>query len=347
VEASRVKAARITAKGQAEVYDAPEPEPGPGEALVRIRQCGICGSDLHVYRSAWKPGGKLGHEICGLVEALGEGVEGPAPGTRVCAECFRHCGDCAPCRSGDYNLCESISYLDEARHSGMAEKAVLPAGSLYAAPESFTDAQVMAVEPVAVSFRAVSRTGVGPGEGLGIIGAGTIGLLCVAAGRAAGAAPVVVLAKHPHQAALAEELGADRAVMVGEEKPAEAMRDLETGGKLHAVVETVALGTSLSTALAVVRKQGRVVVVAGITRPVLAALGPLVGGEVRITGSSCYATTDGRPDFAHAMDLIQSGAVPVDRLVTHTFPLERIEEAFGVAADKSSGSVKVAVRMTG
>ena len=340
-----MKAASIREKGVVELIDVPDPRPGPGQALVRPLQCGICGSDLHVYRGAWKGGGKLGHEVCAVVEELGEGLAGPPPGTRVCAECFYHCGQCRFCRQGDYNLCESISYLDAPEHSAMAERAVLPAGSLFAVPDELSDAAAMLVEPMAVSFHAVRRTGVSRGASIGIIGAGTIGLLCVVTARAAGASPIIVAAKHPHQAALARELRADRVVSIGEEKPADAMRHPETGEKLDAAIDAVALGTTFSTALSVVRRQGSVVVVAGITRPLLSALGPLVGGELRVTGSSCYGTTDGEPDFGHAIRLIATGAVPVDRLVTHTLPLEQVAEAFRIADDKSTGAVKVAVRV--
>lgn len=337
-----MRAAKVTAKARVELVDVPDPVPGPAEVLVRIRQCGICGSDLHVYRGEWSIETKVGHEICGVVERRGEGATRLAEGTRVCAECFSHCGKCRSCVAGDYNLCESILFLPGLEHSGLAEKAVLPAHALFRVPESFSDAEAMMLEPLAVAFRAVSRAGVGPEARVGIIGAGTIGLLCAAAARAAGASRIVIAARHAHQAALATKLGADDAVLVGQKDYTQAMR--ESGG-LDAVIDAAASGTSFSAALSVARNHGRVVLVGGITRPMLVSLSPLQKRELKVTGSECYGLTKGKPDFAHAIELIQSGRVNAGRLVTHTVPFENVDEAFRTASDKSTGSIKVAVRM--
>jgi len=340
-----MRVARVKAKGQLELADMPVPEPGPGQVQVRMLQCGICGSDLHVYRAEWSVDSRIGHEICAVVERLGPGVSGPAPGTRVCAECFSHCGRCRYCLQGDHNLCESISFLGRHEHSGMAERPVLPAEALYAVPDSFTDAQAMMAEPLAVAFRAVSRGGAGRGASIGIIGAGTIGLLCLAAARAAGASHVTVVAKHAHQANMARELGADAVVMSTDQNAADALRG--PGGGLDAAVDAVARGNSLSSALAAVRNQGRVVLVGGVTRPLIVNAAPVVARELGVTGSQCYATTRGKPDLLCAMELIRTGQVNVEALVTHVLPLERVDEAFRIASDKSTGCIKVAVRMAG
>lgn len=340
-----MRAAKVTEKGKVQLVDIPEPEPGPGQVRVRMLQGGICGSDLHVYRAEWSIDSKIGHEICGVVDKLGEDVSGPAEGMRVCAECFSHCGECRFCRQGDYNLCESISFLGKLEHSGLAEKAILPAHTLYEAPESLSDDEVMMVEPTAVAFRAAGRAGAAQGRSLGVIGGGTIGLLCAAAGKAAGAEPVFLVAKHAHQQGMAGELGVDTVVMTDEGKLGDVVRRSELGRGLDAVIDTVGRGTSFSIALAAAGKQGRVVLVAGITRPLLSALGPLVGREIEVTGSQCYALTDGKPDFVWAMELIRSGRVDAGRLVTHTLPLEQVDRAFQVANDKASGSIKVAVRI--
>ena len=341
-----MRAARIAQKGTVEIISTPEPAPGPGEVLVRVIECGICGSDLHVYRGEWSAGSKIGHEICGVVERAGPDVAGLPPGTRVCAECFSHCGACRFCRRGDYNLCEAISFLPGIEHSGFAEKATLPAQALYRAPESLSDAQVMLVEPTAVAFRAVSRAGAGPGASLAVLGAGTIGLLCAAVARAAGASPVAVAAKHPHQAQMAEALGADFVVRIGEKSATQALTEAAAGRGFDAAVDTVARGASFSTALAAVRRRGRVVLVGGVTRPLLLNAGPLEDRELEVTGSQCYALTNGKPDFQSAIELIESGRVPAANLVTHTMPLEGAGEAFRIANDKSSGAIKVAVRMS-
>jgi (R,R)-butanediol dehydrogenase/meso-butanediol dehydrogenase/diacetyl reductase len=181
-----MRVARIVEKGKVELVEAPEPEPGPGQVRIRMLECGICGSDLHAYRGEWA-GAKTGHEICGIVDVLGEGVDGPPVGTRICAECFGHCGECDFCRAGDYNLCESVSYAGWQDHGHLADKTLSPATSLFPVPEEFSDTDAMMVEPLAVAFRAVVRAGPVDGASVAVLGAGTIGLLCAAVAKARGA----------------------------------------------------------------------------------------------------------------------------------------------------------------
>jgi threonine dehydrogenase-like Zn-dependent dehydrogenase len=337
-----MKAAIVTDKRVVALTDAPVPELRPGFVRVRVRQCGICGSDLHIFRGHWR-GGKLGHEVCGVVEEVAEGVTGIAPGTRICAECFGHCDACRFCRSGDYNRCESISWYGWQEHGALAEWACFPAGAVFAVPESLSDSEVAMVEPMAVAFRAVHRAGVGPGCSMGIVGAGTIGLLCVGAAKAAGAERIVAVARHAHQAEAARRMGADEVALLGADNPADVLGPEHT---VDVAIDTVAAGTSFSTALAAVRAGGRMALVGGVTRPVMAALAPLVEREVELTGSQCYAMTDGRPDFQWAIDLIASGRVDAGSLVTHVVPLDDVAEAFRLADDKASGAIKVVVRVS-
>jgi threonine dehydrogenase-like Zn-dependent dehydrogenase len=205
--------------------------------------------------------------------------------------------------------------------------------------------QAAMVEPLAVAFRAVSRALVKAGDSVAVIGGGTIGLLCAAVARARGASPTFLAAKYPHQAGKAAELGVTRPLLAAEGDPREAILG-QTGGRgVDAAIDTVAVGTSLSTAISVVARKGRLVEVGGASRPLLAALYPLVSREIQMTGSSCYAVTEGRRDFEWAMDLIAEGKVNVCTLITHTFPLARVAEAFRTAADKKTGSIKVMVSM--
>jgi len=339
-----MRAATIARAGKAALVDVDPPVPGPGQVLVRVGLCGICGSDLHTYRGEVAARFKIGHEICGLVEALGEGADGPGVGQRVCAECFSHCGRCRFCRDGSYNLCEHYSHMGGLVHGALAERIVLPAHALYPAPPGLSDEQVMMVEPLAVAFRAVARAG--KPQSLAILGAGTVGLLCAAVARARGVENIVVLAKYPHQARMAAELGADRVVMLGEQDALAAMGDERRGRGPDAVIDTVVAESSISLAMALPGNQGRVVLVGESHRALPTLIRPVVRHELEVTGSCCYGTTEGRPDFAWALELIESGAVAVEKLVTHTFALDDIDAAFRVANDKRTGSIKVAVAVS-
>ncbi|NLW49794.1 MAG: alcohol dehydrogenase catalytic domain-containing protein [Candidatus Brocadiaceae bacterium] len=336
-----MKIALVPDKQAVRLIDAPVPRPPAGCVRVRVRACGICGSDLHIFRGHWR-NGKLGHEVCGVVDQVADDVTDLAPGTRVCAECFGHCGQCVFCRSGRYNHCPSISWYGWQEHGAMAEYTCFPARSVFAVPDALSDAEAVMVEPLAVAFHAVRRAHLEPGSAVGIVGAGTIGLLCAATARTQGAGRVVVVARHAHQAEAARRLGADDVALIGRDNPAEV---LGPDRMVDAAIDTVAAGTSFSTALAAVRSCGRMVLVGGVTRPIMAALAPLVDREIELTGSQCYAVTDGKPDFQWAIELIASGRVDAGGLVTHTFPLADVEEAFHTAADKTTGATKVVVQM--
>ena len=336
-----VRAVKLAQKGLVQIVNLDVPRPGPDEVLLRVTNCGICGSDLHAYRGAWGGNSFPGHELCATVEVAGPDVRGLSPGQRVVAECFAHCGKCAACTRGDYNLCQAQRYFPGRPAGGMAEEVVYPAGSLFAVPEAFSDAQAAMVEPLAVAWRAVARAEVSGGESIAVIGAGTIGLLCAWVCAARGASHVFLLAKHPHQAQKARELGVAEPILPQDGNPQEIIAG--RAGGVDAAIDCAAAGTSLSVALAIVRKGGRVVEAGGVTRPLLVALGPLTDGELRVTGSSCYGMTDGRPDFEWAMELIASGKVSPERLITHMFPLAEAAKAFQTAADKTTGAIKVMV----
>lgn len=341
-----MRAARISGKDQVELVEAPVPEPAAEEVLIRVLRCGICGSDLHAYHGQWKAENyPLGHEFCGIVEAVGEDVESFSRGERVCAECFSHCGRCRYCLTGEYNQCEATRFMAGRAVGALAEKLALPAVSLFHVPGSLTDVQGMMVEPLAVAFHAVARAGIESGYSVAVIGAGTVGILAAAVAMSRGASHVFLVARHPHQAEAASRLGIESALLPRDGDPRKLIRDATDDRGVDVAIDAVAKGTSLSTALALVRKKGTTVVLGGITGPLMTALAPLVSGEVEMRGSSCYAMTEGKPDFQWARELIEAGTIDPTPLVTHTFPLEQVDEAFRVAADKGAASIKVAVTM--
>jgi len=321
--------ASVTGKNVLTVEHAPVPAPGPGEVLLRVLACGICGSDLHILRNGWTQAAP-GHEIAGVVESVGPEVEGIELGMRLCAECFRRCGQCRFCAAGTPNLCESFKYIGGA----FAEYAIVPANTLHSVGERMTDTQLVMVEPLAVAVHAMRRARMRSGATVGIIGGGTIGLLCAATARACGAQAIAVVAKHPHQKIAAFDMG----VMTADGKPSDVLQ--LAGTALDIVVDTVTQRTSFSTALAAVRAGGTVVVIGEPARPTLAALAPLVHNEIRVRGSFCYAPKD----VTKAIQLIEQRQVDVARLVTHEFSLNNVEAAFATASDKTSGAIKVMVR---
>jgi len=339
-----MKAAVYSGIGKVEIRDVEPAPPPPGYVVVDTRCSGICGSDLHAYFGRWEQSDRAGgHEAAGVVAEVGQGVDGIVPGDRVTMECFSHDGTCSLCEQGHYNLCAELGGTSGKGHGGFAEYTTMHGSSLYKLPESFTFEQGALIEPLAVSHRAVMQANVRSPDRVVVVGGGTIGLLALAAARAAGARETLITVKYPHQAQAAEALGADQVVDVGKDSVADRVEAWTGGIGADCVIETVGGGGNFDDALSCVRKRGTVVLVAAYFEPQEVNLRTVVWSEARITGSNCYAYSRRERDFDAAIRLIASGEVDVASIVTHRYPLDDIVEAFRVAADKRTGSVKVHV----
>ena len=331
-----MRSVRFTRERGFELRDVPRPEPGPGETVVDVHCCGICGSDLHFYAGAVDPPAVCpGHEICGRVAAGSPDV--PA-GTPVVVEPIRSCGGCLRCRAGEPNLCAALQILGSQADGGFAEVVVVPTSSVYPlSPGLDLDTAVLA-EPLAVAVHGVDLAQVGPADTVLVLGAGIIGLLTafVAAGRGAA---VLVSARHEHQARAATSLGARPVDADAATVTAAVRRD-----RPDVVLETVGGdAATVDLALRAVRRGGRIVTLGVFTRPI--ALDPLrfLAKEVRLTASMMYRRAAPQPDFVTALTLLAEARDRLAPLVTHRVPLAEIARGFAVAADKRSGAIKVAV----
>lgn len=340
-----MKAAIYTGIKQIEVQEVPQTSPPPGFVTLNMRQIGICGSDLHHYFGEWHASRDYaqGHETCGVVAELGEGVEEIQVGDRVAVECFSHCGDCIYCETGCYNHCLQRAPVSQNQHGGFAERTTVHASALFKLPNEMSFEEGALIEPLAVAYRALAQADASHADRVAIIGGGTIGQLCLAVAKAIGVKETAITVKYPQQAQLAEELGADHIVDVNNCDQSEALKDVSGGLGVDVVIETVGGAKNFDGALAAVRRRGRVVLVAGYFEPLEVNLAPVVWSEALVTGSNCYGYSGMTTDFQAAIDLVVAGKVPVTKLVTHRFPLAEIEDAFAIAADKSSGSIKVHV----
>jgi len=318
--------------------------PQAGEVVVRVRSCGICGSDLHFFCGGFPPPPVCpGHEISGEVADVGDGVARLRPGDRVAVEPLVVCRECWACRTGDYQLCRRLRILGTMADGGFAEYVRVPAYALFPLPAP-VDCEVGALtEPLAVTVHGVRLAGVRLGQRVLVLGAGTIGLLAVAAAKAAGAADIWITARHAHQGAAAAALGATR-VFAGADAAAE-LSALAHQEPIDAVVETVG-GTAdtLNDALHFVRPAGCIVVLGVFTTPPSLNALSLILKEVRIIGSLTYGRPGPRADFDVALALLADQPERFRALITHRFPLTEIGRGFEAAADKRSGSIKVAIQ---
>jgi 2-desacetyl-2-hydroxyethyl bacteriochlorophyllide A dehydrogenase len=338
-----MQSALCTGHRTIELREVARPEVSDGNVVVRIRRCGICGSDLHFFHGGFPaPPVCPGHEISAEVAQVGRGVSQLLEGDLVAVQPLVVCRECAFCRSGDYQLCRGMQILGNSLEGGFAEYVAVPGYALFQLPRG-VDVELGALaEPLAVSVHAARIGGIRIGDRVLVQGAGTIGLTAIAAARAAGAGDVWATARHPQQALAAQRLGASR-VFTGPHAEAE-LSDASDTGAIDVVIETVG-GTSdtLTIATHLVRRGGTIVVLGIFTAA--PAINPLllVLKEIRLIGSIVYGRTAARADFDIALDLLARQPEVFRSLITHRFALSDLQQGFETAADKQSGAIKVSI----
>jgi 2-desacetyl-2-hydroxyethyl bacteriochlorophyllide A dehydrogenase len=335
---AQMTAAFLTGKESIEVRETDVPSPGPGEVLVRVRACGICGTDLHYYHGAFPslPSVPPGHEYAGEIAELGEGVSGFEAGQRVAVEPLRNCRECVSCRTGNYHLCSKRVLGGAMAPGALAEYVTVPAYGLYPLPDGLDFELGALAEPLAVAVHGLHIVGLGMGERVLVMGSGTIGLLSIIAARAAGAGEVVATYRHEHQGEAALAVGAARIVKAD-----------EVGGEkgFDVVIETIGGNApTLGQALGTVRSGGRISVLGVFTQATEMNALMLILKEVSIVGGITYCRPGRHSDFDVALRILQSDPEQARAVITHRFPLAEAGRAFATAADKSSGSLKVQVQ---
>ncbi len=335
-----MRAAVFGDTGTIGLVDRDPPEPRPGWVRLAVSAAGICGSDLNLlYAHADASRGvQPGHEVAGFVESVGDGVA-LASGASVALEPLVPCGTCAWCRQGLRNLCPELKLCGFTRPGGLAEFVHVPADALHPLPPDLPPAVAALAEPMAVCVRGTRLTGVALGERVAILGAGTIGLLSIVTARAAGAAEIVVSGRYPHQREVATALGADAVF-----ESADALVAATGDQHVDVVIETVGgHADTLTEAVRTARSGGRILML-GVFEGTPALPGfEFFRKELTLRASNCYGRECHHGDFALATDLVARYADEIAPLVTHSFKLDQVAEAFAAAADKRARSIKVQV----
>lgn len=303
-----------SSRGEISVIDKDAPE-GPGE-LVSVRRAGICGSDLHLV-AAGLHGVVLGHEFAGTLD----------DGSLVAVRPTGECGSCTSCIGGHPNTCRMAAGVlhGTSIDGGLADFVRVEQSRLVALPANMTDSSAALVEPMAVAIHGMSRVDISPGMRVLVVGAGSIGLLTAAALVARGA-DVSIVARHPHQATVAEALGA---------------RVVTSPDNDHDVAfDAVSTQESLDACVTHTRPRGVIVEFGLIWRPV-ALTNTMLMKEITLVPTMFYSHGHDHDDFSTAAALLHAHPHVAELLVTHSFPLEDAAEAFRVAADRSTGAIKV------
>ena len=304
-----------------ETGSAPMPEPAPGEALLRVRRVGICGTDLHIYQGHLDHrvprGGIIGHETFGEVVAAPDG-SGFSPGDRVVVEPVRFCGTCRACRMGATYLCYDLKVLGVDLPGGMQEYWSVPAARLLRVPDTIGDDHAPLIEPLAVATHDVGRAEVKAGDAVVVFGGGPIGTLIALVSRHRGAR-VKVVEINPHRLAMLQDLGLET---LGPEVDAiAAVNDWTDGTGADVSFEVSGSPDAARLVADVVRVWGTVNIIAIHAEPVPVNLYSMFARELTMLGSRLYT----RAAWEEAIDLASRGAVPLAPLVSRVIPLEQLQ----------------------
>lgn len=308
------------------VETTPAAAPGPGQVAIRTAYCGICGTDMHVYHGNMDARVGLnriiGHEMSGLVEAVGDGVEGIVAGQKVVVRPLDHCGDCPACKAGHTHICHNLKFLGLDTDGAMQEIWVVPAHTVHVLPEDIRLDHAALIEPVAVACHDVRMSGLAKGEDVVVIGGGPIGVLVAMVARDAGG-NVVISEVNENRLKIAENLGFDTVNPVKTDI-AEAI-NARTGGKGADVVFEVSgtqPGVDAMTAVAATR--GRVVMVAIHAKKPVVDMFQFFWRELKLIGARVYEPED----YEKAIALVAEGSVDAETVITDVSPLSDIQSAF-------------------
>jgi threonine dehydrogenase-like Zn-dependent dehydrogenase len=351
-----MRAAVFEGKNKISIREVPKPLPGPGQALIRVTLTTICGTDVHILRGEYpvKSGLIVGHEPVGVIEALGVGVSGYDLGDRVIVGAITPCGQCRACLSGSQSQCDHGGGGYEALggwrfgntiDGSQAEYLLVPdaQANLAKIPAALSDEDViMCPDIMSTGFSAAERGHVRIGDAVAVFAQGPIGLCATAGAKLSGASLIIAVDRLPARLKMASEMGADVVLHSGEQDVVSEIRRL-TGGGADVAIEALGQQATFETALRSVRPGGTVSslgVYSGHLQVPLDAFAAGLGDHTLVT-TLCPG---GKERMRRLMNIVASGRFSPRRLLTHTFALDQIEEAYDLFSNQREGVLKVAIR---
>lgn len=339
-----MKALLLTEYKQLEVTDFDKPELGPGDVLVQVKACGICGSDIHGYDGSSGrriPPLIMGHEAAGVVAAVGANVDSVAVGDPVTFDSTVYCGKCHFCRRGDINLCDQrmvlgVSCGDYRRHGAFAEYVSVPHHICYKLPEGLPFEHAAMIEAVSVAVHAANRTPVTLGDTAVVVGSGMIGLLVIQAIRLTGCSRVIAVDLDANRLAKARDLGADVCLKADEVDVVAEVRKLTDGRGADVALEVVGAAATIETAIESTRKGGAITLVGNLSPKVQMPLQSIVTREL-----SVFGTCGSRGEYPACIDLLQRGLIRVEPLITAKAGLNEGPDWFARLYGGEQGAMKV------
>jgi L-iditol 2-dehydrogenase len=340
-----MRAAELIAPLTFRLADMEIDDPGPGEVQVRVEAVGVCGSDMHAYTEGAVGGNAnvypmlRGHEPAGRILKTGAGVTGLAVSDRGALEPALYCYHCEFCLSGHHNVCANIRFLSTPNHPGFFRELVnLPVANFKAIPKGMSYGEAALAEPLAIAIHSLRLASIGRGESVAVIGAGPIGLLTIAALRAAQAGRICVVEPLAHRRELARGIGADVAL-----EPGEALAEIlkATGQRgVDCAIDCAAGEETTIQAMQITRNAGRVV----LTGIHTSAIVKVDAAAMRRKELTLFNVRRSNHETDDALELLGAQAAWFAPLLTHSRNLDRIDDAFQIASQYRDGVGKMIVR---
>jgi threonine dehydrogenase-like Zn-dependent dehydrogenase len=332
---------------QFEFRDVPRPQPGEEEVLVRVKACGICGSDVHGYTGSTGrriPPIIMGHEAAGVVEGVGRLARNVAVGDRITFDSTVYCNQCPACRQGRVNLCQDRKVLGVStpvfcRDGAMAEYVVVPWWITYRLPEAVSFEEAALIEPASVSLHAARITPIDVNDAVVVVGAGQIGLFAIQAARVKGAGTIIALDMKEERLALARQLGADVTLNSGTADVAAEMRRAVGRPEADAVLEAVGTEASVRLAMDLTKLGGNLTLIGNVTPRIQVNLQDIVSRELTIRGSCAIAG-----EYRACLDLMAAGRIQAKPLISRIVPLPEGKAAFDALHHGEPGLMKIVLR---
>jgi L-iditol 2-dehydrogenase len=346
LEPPTLQACVLHAVGDLRLEEIPTPMPGPGEVLLRVGACGVCGSDIpRVFsKGTYSFPTVPGHEFAGTVAAVGAGVDAAMVGMKAAVFPLVPCFKCAPCESGAYAQCEDYDYLGSRSDGAFAEYVRVPVWNLVMLPMEVSLEAAAMVEPAAVAAHALRRGQIDLGDQVLIFGAGPIGLLVAAWARIWGAAKILIIDIDVEKLRFARKLGYDHLYDASQGDVADWVKR-KTGRGADLVVEASGSSAAYEQAMLSARAFGRVVLLgnpAGDMRLTQQAYWAILRKELQLVGSwnSAYANLP-RNEWEMVVNYMAQGKLDVQPLITHRIGLPELQEHLELMRDRSAFSNKI------